>query len=125
MPYKNDNPDELFQRAAKDYPLKTDNSDWERLAAKLNSPVSKTAVKGKTWKYALIVLLLAGGSILLYKLQNNSINIKQQSQSSQQNSIDNRQKGSGSVKSSELPKTNNSGISANKPGFILDRKSVV
>ena len=35
MQYVNDDMDELFRRAAKDYPLNTNSADWEKVKNKL------------------------------------------------------------------------------------------
>ncbi len=78
MLYKNDNPDELFQKAARDYPLKTDSSDWETLADKLNRSGKAASVKDEMWKYAAIFLLLAGGTLILNKYQDIPEKSKQQ-----------------------------------------------
>ena len=76
MLYKNDNSEELFQKAARDYPLKTDSSDWETLADKMNRSGQAVSVNDKYWKYAAIFLLLAGGTLILNKYQDNSKNSK-------------------------------------------------
>ncbi|MEP6684461.1 MAG: hypothetical protein ABJA35_14425 [Parafilimonas sp.] len=68
MPYKNDNLEELFKNAAEDYPLKTNNSDWDSVASKLNITASKTT--GKNYRflaYTIFALLLLGGSLIIYK----------------------------------------------------------
>ncbi|MEO8710741.1 MAG: hypothetical protein ABI405_01395 [Parafilimonas sp.] len=75
MPYKNDNLEELFQAAAEDYPLKTDNSNWDSVAARLNESGPEEVVAAsryKFWKYAAIAILLLGGSAILYTFQFNS-----------------------------------------------------
>lgn len=79
MPYKNDDLERLFRKAAKNYPLKTDNSDWDDLASKLNSS-AKDSIRTRNKKigYAALVVLCAAGSIMLYKLQFNSNNIEKQ-----------------------------------------------
>ncbi len=56
--------DALFQKAAEEYPLKTDNSNWNVVAGKLNThKTSSLAGKSKKWQYAamLLLLLAAGG----------------------------------------------------------------
>ncbi|HEY2726706.1 MAG TPA: outer membrane beta-barrel protein, partial [Parafilimonas sp.] len=69
MPYKNDNLEELFQNAAEDYPLKTSNSNWNSVAAKLeNTTTGKRS--GKNYRfltYTIFALFLLGGSLVLYK----------------------------------------------------------
>jgi len=69
MPYKNDNLEELFQKAADDYPLRTNSSNWNSVATKLNIPVAEdiSAKKSNAWKYAAILLfLLTGGALMFY-----------------------------------------------------------
>ena len=60
MPYKNDNLEELFQKAAKDYPLKTDNSNWDKVAANLKTPATETIAirNNKVLKYDLGLILV-------------------------------------------------------------------
>lgn len=69
MPYKNDDLNKLFQKAARDYPLKTDNSDWDDVAAKLEKAAKSRATRKKRWKYPVILLLFAVSSMVLYKFQ--------------------------------------------------------
>jgi hypothetical protein len=80
MPYKNDNLEELFTEAAKDYPLRTDNSNWDSVASRLNkfptnAPVASNepvVAKSNLWKYAAILLLLLGTAAFIYFSQTNS-----------------------------------------------------
>jgi hypothetical protein len=69
MPYKNDNLEELFQNAAGDYPLKTNNSNWNSVASKLNiTTTGKTS--GKKYRFlthSIFILLLLSGFLILYK----------------------------------------------------------
>jgi len=68
------NLDALFQKAAEEYPLKTNNKNWGIVAAKLHS--SSTIVqakKSKKWQYAILLLLLLGGSFFIV----DSLNKKQ------------------------------------------------
>lgn len=70
MSYKDDNLEALYRKAARDYPLNTDNSDWEDIAAKLsNAYKQKVSVKHKIVKYAALLLLLTGGSLIMYNFQ--------------------------------------------------------
>jgi hypothetical protein len=66
MSYKNDDLNELFQKAAKDYPLKTDSSDWQNVHIKLRDPSNKAISKNKLLKYALLFFLLVGSTIIFY-----------------------------------------------------------
>ena len=48
MQYVNDDMDELFRKAAKDYPLDTSGSDWSKVAAALQhaaDPAGRTGTK--------------------------------------------------------------------------------
>lgn len=59
--------DELFKKAAGGYPLKTDTSDWDRLASRLlNTPgiLAPDKKKNKFNKYGLPLLLLLGLLVL-------------------------------------------------------------
>src|SRR6478609_1675288 len=68
MPYKNDNLEELFKNAAEDYPLKTNNSNWDSVASKLNIAASKPKQKNYRFlAYTIFALLLLGGSLISYK----------------------------------------------------------
>ena len=69
MFYSNDDLDNLSKKAAEDYPLKTDNSNWDDVAARLNKSSESLSSKSiKILKYTMIILL-AGGSLILYKHQ--------------------------------------------------------
>ncbi|MBV9960652.1 MAG: hypothetical protein JO072_00265 [Parafilimonas sp.] len=70
MPYKNDNLEELFKNAANDYPLRTDNSNWNSVATKLQDTAVSTNGRNKSLvKYAALLFLLLGGTIFYFKLQ--------------------------------------------------------
>jgi len=68
MPYKNDNLEELFKKAADDYPLITNSSKWNSVANKLNIPITENtaAKKSNKWKYAVILICFLTGGGLLY-----------------------------------------------------------
>lgn len=80
MQYKNDNLEDLFREAANDYPLRTDNSNWDSVASRLNNfatsdPVAvdkSVAAKSNVWKYAAILLLFLGAGALIYFSQYNT-----------------------------------------------------
>ena len=72
--------DGLFKKAAENYPLKTDNKNWDAVASKLHSNLSSSTVKSnKKWKYALLLMLLSGSAIFTYKFYNNSKGINNNS----------------------------------------------
>jgi opacity protein-like surface antigen len=73
MLYTNDDLNNLFKKAAKDYPLRTDSSNWDDVAAKLSkSSTDSFTSKGiKALKYAMVILL-AGGSLIFYKFRSAS-----------------------------------------------------
>lgn len=59
------NNDELFRRAAENYPLKTDNPDWDAVLAKMNTantgmeePAPADKKRKKNHRYLLLLLLL-------------------------------------------------------------------
>jgi hypothetical protein len=65
MPHLEHDMDELFQKAAENYPLKTGDSDWERITARLknesvvaNNPVRPIFIR-KKYLFALLLLLIA------------------------------------------------------------------
>ena len=72
MPDKKDHLNKLFQKAARDYPLKTDNSNWDDVAAKLENAAKSEAVRKKRWRYPVIILLFAVGSMIVYKIQSDN-----------------------------------------------------
>ncbi len=73
MLYTNDDLNNLFKKAGKNYPLKTDNSNWDDVAAKLNKSASESfASKSlKVLKYTMVILL-AGGSLIFYRFRSAS-----------------------------------------------------
>jgi hypothetical protein len=62
MQYLNDDMDELFRRAAKDYPLKLQEEDWNAIAGKLATGNAESPAfeknKGKRNNYKLLLLAL-------------------------------------------------------------------
>jgi hypothetical protein len=127
MPYQDDNLSKLFQKAANDYPLKTDNSDWDSVAAKLNDPATKTiaGINSRIVKYTAIIVLLFGGITLsLYKLQFKVSDIKTKQKIISDISIN---KNEGSIsKSFELPKSISAPRSAkSESGFGLKNSNSV
>ena len=117
MPHKNDNLEELFQKAGEDYPLKTDNSNWDSVAARLTDSGTKKVVAGKYkfLKYAAIAIVLLGGSAILYMFQFNYSGNKAEKQVSKQNITKHQQTNSTEVpdKSSGSLKTHEAEVSVN------------
>ena len=65
MQYVNDDMDELFRRAAENYPLDTSNSNWNKVSSALNNteenPNERSNKKKRFfWLFALIPLSLIG-----------------------------------------------------------------
>ncbi len=61
MPDVNDDMDELFKKAAENYPLNTDSSDWNEVhngLQRLNVPLNDTGNKKKSRKLLWLLLLL-------------------------------------------------------------------
>jgi hypothetical protein len=54
----NDDMEELFRRAAKDYPLNTDNGNWDELLHKMNSPSEVHTPPARDKRRFLWLLLL-------------------------------------------------------------------
>ena len=69
MPYKNDDFQDLFWKAGSDYPLRTDSSDWDNVAAKLNASANEPKANSRFLKYAFVFVLLLSASIIFYKFQ--------------------------------------------------------
>ena len=124
MLYKNDNLDELFQKAARDYPLKTDSSDWETLIDKLNSGQA-VSVKDKMWKYAAIILLLAGGTLILHKYQGIPGDSKQRQQKLRQDITKQHYKSLNKPNFAELSKAGNSSNNASGSKAKLTIKGTI
>jgi len=59
MQYVNDDTDDIFRRAGKDYPLKTSGSDWNKIATALNPVISgEEPQKPNRRRYLFLLLLL-------------------------------------------------------------------
>lgn len=129
MPYKNNHIEDLFQKAAADYPLRTDNLNWDNVAVRLDNTVMNSVVVKKNsnvLKYAAIILFLLGSSVILYKFQFNAGDITQKKQDLKQNSASRQQKSSVEApeKVSALSKTNNTQVIVNaKTDFTLKHLS--
>src|SRR5258706_10748912 len=66
MQHSNDNLDELFQRAAEDYPLKIDNKNWDNFASRLHKTAVPAIKQSRKWLYAaLLLMLLTGGFFII------------------------------------------------------------
>lgn len=64
MHHVNDDMDELFRRAGKEYPLDTGGADWEKIAAELDiSTPEKTGAGNNNKKFLWLLLLLPFGFI--------------------------------------------------------------
>ncbi|HEX5150221.1 MAG TPA: hypothetical protein VFW07_02170 [Parafilimonas sp.] len=85
MPYKNEDFQDFFQKAGSDYPLRTDNSDWDNVASRLDAAANEPkAPNSRFLKYTFIFLLLLSGSIIFYKFQFYTDKIVLQEQSTKQ-----------------------------------------
>src|SRR5689334_954316 len=65
MQYVNDDMDEVFRRAAENYPLDTGNANWNKVWAALQHPEEQPAEKSDRkrrffWLFALLPLTLVG-----------------------------------------------------------------
>ncbi len=68
MQVVNDDMDELYKRAAEDYPLNTDSADWDAVLKKLSSEKTLNEPKNKNYRQLLwLLLLLTIGLGLVYK----------------------------------------------------------
>src|SRR6476620_10411424 len=62
MQYVNDDMDDLFRRAAENYPLDTKSADWDKIAAELNLKPDKTNngnTKDRRFLWLLLLLPLS------------------------------------------------------------------
>lgn len=60
--------DALFQKAAEEYPLKTNNKNWDVVSARLHiTPASLSNKKNRKWKYSVLIALLLAGSFFAVK----------------------------------------------------------
>ncbi|MEO6330688.1 MAG: hypothetical protein ABIO55_17270, partial [Ginsengibacter sp.] len=70
MPDVNDDMDELFKKAAENYPLNTDSSDWNEVyktLRPLNQPVNNTGDKKNSRRFLWLLLLLIPAAISINK----------------------------------------------------------
>ena len=58
MQFVNDDMDELFRQAAKDYPLKTDSEDWNAVSNKMQDESNNSGEKSNGGKYLFLRLSL-------------------------------------------------------------------
>lgn len=58
MQYVNDDTDDIFRRAGKDYPLKTSGADWNKIAKTLNPIISEEEPRKPNRRRYLFLLLL-------------------------------------------------------------------
>lgn len=65
--------DELFQKAAEEYPLKTNNRNWDVVAVKLYATPGTARKKNNKWLYGALLILLLGASFFIV----DSLNKKQ------------------------------------------------
>src|SRR6478672_2305281 len=87
MQYVNDDMDDLFRRAAENYPLDTKSADWDKIAAELDIKPEKTkdsVFRDRRFLWLLLLLPLsflcnhifnAGSPVLSNTDQNESVNI--------------------------------------------------
>ncbi|HYK44503.1 MAG TPA: hypothetical protein VEV83_05020 [Parafilimonas sp.] len=62
MQFSDDNFDDLVQKAAEEYPLRTDNSNWDVISVRLNTNgFHQKPIQNRKWPYAAVLLLLLGG----------------------------------------------------------------
>jgi len=62
MQLSDDNFDGLIQKAAEEYPLRTDNSNWDLISVRLNTNgFHQKPKQNRKWQYAALLLLLLGG----------------------------------------------------------------
>jgi hypothetical protein len=129
--------DELFQKAAEEYPLKTNNKNWDIVSAKLHStPASLSNKKNRKWKYSVLMALLLAGSFFVVKnINKKTADIHGKQTASHLNSEKNNpQKKTGISKTSpsellakapEHPKTviNNSILAGNADVFFQKKKT--
>src|SRR3954471_14954944 len=81
----NDDMDELFRRAADEYPLNTDGSDWNKLMQKLHQvkdELPETEKKQNDFNYLWFLLLLPLGFICGRDLGNKPIDLDRNTEKS-------------------------------------------
>ena len=79
--------DDLFRKAAQDYPLKTDNADWEKVRSYLSpaAGIAETASPKKNYKKFLWLLLLLPIGWAGYIFISHENNASKQASSNQNN----------------------------------------
>jgi hypothetical protein len=121
MPYKNDNLEELFQNAAGDYPLKTNNSNWDSVASKLNNTTTgKTSAKNyKSLTYAIFTFLLLSGSLIIYRFQ-----FKPQSLANKETKGSSAKKIANNSNTTQIPKHSTINSQVNVSSTVKDAGSI-
>jgi hypothetical protein len=68
MQYVNDDMDEMFRRAAEDYPLDTSGADWEKVKAMLNGDAASSVTKEKKKRrfFWFFLIIPVGMSAIAY-----------------------------------------------------------
>lgn len=115
MQSQNDDMDDLFRKAAENYPLKTNNADWDKVLERLNAPDAPlpepVAKKNDGYKRLLWLLLLIPLAFGVKLITDNSTKhaTQQLTQSANKTNTDNNGSGSNKSKiaSEEKSKTDN------------------
>jgi len=121
MQYIDDDMDEVFRKAAEDYPLNTDSADWNEVLRKLSADdpeqINVVPANKKNYKSVLLLLLLLPITWIGYEyFHSNNNNLK--------NSIANKKVSTNSVSSTapsstaQLNKTKSENISVQQPAVI-------
>ena len=129
MQFVNDDMDDLFRRAAEEYPLRTDGADWDKLANKMQAEAQNKAVpdkRGNRSKYLLLLVLIPLLLICTTYIKNNtpeSIDAvnkettgEQPASASQQETKHNIETVNNSELADELDKSN---VEINPPGNVI------
>lgn len=73
MEFLNDDMDRFFKKAAEEYPLKTGDGDWDKIAGRIKSPGKD---RRKLLIAALLLLIASSTAIWVYHTSSHSANIK-------------------------------------------------
>ena len=128
MPYINDNLEELFKNAAEDYPLKTNNSDWNSVASKINITALNPKEKNNRFlAYTIFALLLLGGSLIFYKsrFESQSLSNKEISTKNIANNVDEPQQQKPVVANKTRSVSSSNNKVAGKAGYIHSKTNRV
>lgn len=105
MQFVNDDMDELFRQAAKDYPLKTDSADWDAVLGKMQGKDNSSGIKNQRRKYLFLLFLIPLLIICTTYIQNDSTMGGKVTDGGQHDLKENAEKSTGVIKTNSERET--------------------